>query len=133
MKIGIVLFVLAISHVHGFSANPRTNNKLFPRQSIDSSKLNLNMQSSSSDSSTCLKVIGSVGVVSNLIVGYSLYTLKTTGCGFPPGPFGLYGLVEGLAYLVIIGIAGWSVTTKVTFISFFLLAIRLLTLACSVR
>lgn len=36
----------------------------------------------SSESAT---VIGSVGVVANLVMAYSLYTLKMTGCGLPPG------------------------------------------------
>ena len=30
------------------------------------------------------------------------------------GPFGLEGLVEGISYLVIIGIAAWSTSTKIS-------------------
>jgi hypothetical protein len=44
---------------------------------------------------------------------YSEFTLKTTGCGIPAGPFGLFGLVEGISYLIVTGMAVYSVVTKV--------------------
>ncbi|KAG0610628.1 hypothetical protein M758_7G079500 [Ceratodon purpureus] len=53
------------------------------------------------------------GLVANPVVAWSLYTLKTTGCGLPPGPFGLIGAVEGVSYLVVLGTVGWSTYTKV--------------------
>lgn len=53
------------------------------------------------------------GLVSNPIIGVSLYTLKTTGCGLPPGPGGSLGAAEGVSYLVVAGIVAWSVYTKV--------------------
>ena len=40
--------------------------------------------------------VGAVGVVSSLICGYSLFVLKTTSCGLPPGPFGLEGKLFGV-------------------------------------
>lgn len=49
----------------------------------------------------------------NVVCGYSLFVLKTTGCGLPPGPFGLEGAIEGISYLGIVGIFGWSLYTKV--------------------
>ncbi|KAJ0981921.1 hypothetical protein J5N97_010176 [Dioscorea zingiberensis] len=55
-------------------------------------------------------VIG--GFVANPVIGFSLYTLKTTGCGLPPGPGGSLGALEGVSYLVLAGIVGWSVYTK---------------------
>jgi hypothetical protein len=58
-------------------------------------------------------VIGVTGTIASLIMIYSEYTLKTTGCGLPAGPFGLVGLVEGLSYLGVIGIVVYSVVTKV--------------------
>lgn len=30
-----------------------------------------------------------------------------------PGPYGLYGAAEGVSYLVVLGIIGWSLSTKV--------------------
>jgi hypothetical protein len=33
------------------------------------------------------------GLISNPVVAFSLYTLKTTGAGLPPGPGGLYGAI----------------------------------------
>jgi hypothetical protein len=53
-------------------------------------------QASSTDDvgSAGLAAIG-VGLVSNLVVPYSLYVLKTTGSGLDPGPGGLYGAIGG--------------------------------------
>nr|XP_043606769.1 uncharacterized protein LOC122578797 [Erigeron canadensis] len=52
------------------------------------------------------------GLISNPVIGWSLYTLKTTGCGLPPGPGGSIGALEGVSYLVVVGIVGWSLYTK---------------------
>ncbi|KAL4572449.1 hypothetical protein LXL04_019226 [Taraxacum kok-saghyz] len=48
------------------------------------------------------------GLIANPVIGWSLYTLKTTGCGLPPGPGGSIGALEGVSYLVVVGIVGWS-------------------------
>lgn len=53
------------------------------------------------------------GLVANPVVAWSLFTLKTTGCGLPPGPGGSIGALEGVSYLALLGIIGWSVYTKV--------------------
>lgn len=50
------------------------------------------------------KIVGSIGAVSQPVVWLSLYFVATTGGGLPAGPFGLYGLVEGLAYLSVVGL-----------------------------
>jgi hypothetical protein len=52
------------------------------------------------------------GLVSTPVIAWSLYTLKTTGCGLPPGPGGSVGALEGVSYLVVVGIIGWSLYTK---------------------
>ncbi|XP_072988832.1 uncharacterized protein [Typha latifolia] len=52
------------------------------------------------------------GLVSCPVIGVSLYTLKTTGCGLPPGPGGSLGAVEGVSYLVVAGLVVWSIATK---------------------
>lgn len=52
------------------------------------------------------------GLISNPVIGWSLYTLKTTGCGLPPGPGGSLGALEGVSYLIVVGIVGWSIYTK---------------------
>jgi hypothetical protein len=44
---------------------------------------------------------------------FSEWTLKSTGCGLPSGPGGLYGALEGISYLWVTGIVAWSVYTKV--------------------
>lgn len=58
--------------------------------------------------------IGALGIFASLVCFVSEFTLKTTGCGLPAGPGGLYGAVEGISYLAIVGIIGWSAYTKAT-------------------
>ena len=57
--------------------------------------------------------LGVVGVTANLICGYSLYVLKTTGCGLPAGDYGIEGAAEGISYLVVVGIFAYSFYTKI--------------------
>lgn len=57
-------------------------------------------------------IVGAAGTLSSLIVFYSEYTLKTTGCGVPAGPFGIFGLAEGVGYLVVFGLVAYSAVTK---------------------
>ncbi|XP_071696345.1 uncharacterized protein [Rutidosis leptorrhynchoides] len=54
------------------------------------------------------------GLISNPVIAWSLYTLKTTGYGLPSGPGGSIGALEGVSYLVVMGIVGWSLYTKST-------------------
>jgi len=56
--------------------------------------------------------LGSIGTFCALVVFYSEYTLKTTGCGVPAGPGGIFGLTEGISYLGVVGVAGYSAVTK---------------------
>jgi hypothetical protein len=49
-------------------------------------------------------LLGSKGVISQPIVWISLYFVATTGGGVPEGPFGIFGAVEGLAYLSVVGL-----------------------------
>eukprot|EP00980_Cylindrotheca_fusiformis_P010776 scaffold2441_cov105-Cylindrotheca_fusiformis.AAC.2 len=58
-------------------------------------------------------VLGIAGTVASLVMLYSEFTLKTTGCGLPAGPFGLVGLIEGISYLGVIGIFAYSIVTKI--------------------
>ncbi|KAL6896748.1 hypothetical protein ACP4OV_007320 [Aristida adscensionis] len=55
---------------------------------------------------------GAAGLSSSTVVAWSLYTLKTTGCGLPPGPGGALGAAEGVSYLAVAALVGWSLTTK---------------------
>jgi len=48
------------------------------------------------------------------VMYWSLYTLKTTGCGLPAGPFGLFGAAEGISYLIVAGVVIASLGKKVT-------------------
>jgi len=57
--------------------------------------------------------IGAFGIGASAVCFYSLYVLRTTTCGLPPGPFGLEGAIEGISYLVVTWIFSWSVFKKV--------------------
>lgn len=57
-------------------------------------------------------VLGSIGTLAALIVLYSEFTLKTTGCGLPAGPAGLVGAAEGISYLVVVALCGYSLKSK---------------------
>jgi hypothetical protein len=74
----------------------------------------LGMAKESSDSGNGITEKAAIagGLVSTPVIGWSLYTLKTTGCGLPPGPGGSIGAIEGVSYLVVVGIVAWSLYTK---------------------
>ncbi|KAE7999909.1 hypothetical protein FH972_004293 [Carpinus fangiana] len=76
--------------------------------------LGMAKESSDSDSGNAVveKAAIADGLVSTPVIGWSLYTLKTTGCGLPPGPGGSIGAIEGVSYLVVVGIVAWSLYTK---------------------
>ena len=40
------------------------------------------------------------------------YVCFQTGEGLPPGPYGVYGALEGVSYLVVLFLISWSVTKK---------------------
>ena len=57
-------------------------------------------------------IFGAAGVLASTIMLYSEYTLKSTGCGLPAGPAGLLGAAEGVSYLYVVGLAGYSAFKK---------------------
>lgn len=75
--------------------------------------LKISESTSETDGNGSLVAIGASGIVFNGICDYSLYVLKTTSCGLPPGPFGLLGAAEGISYLGVVGLVFWSAYTKV--------------------
>jgi hypothetical protein len=56
--------------------------------------------------------LGGAGTAAALVVLWSEFTLKTTGCGLPAGPLGLLGAAEGISYLGIVALAGLSLYSK---------------------
>mmetsp|Transcript_20097 Transcript_20097/g.30296 ORF Transcript_20097/g.30296 Transcript_20097/m.30296 type:complete len:207 (+) Transcript_20097:40-660(+) len=58
-------------------------------------------------------LLGISGLIASTIVLYSESVLFNTGCGLPAGPFGLVGAVEGISYLGVVGLIGFSLYTKV--------------------
>ena len=66
------------------------------------------------DSPTSAITYGFLGLVANPVMLWSLYTLKTTGCGLPAGPGGLIGALEGVSYLVVGGFVAAALYKKVT-------------------
>lgn len=43
----------------------------------------------------------------------SVLSCAASGCGLPPGPYGLLGAAEGLSYLAVLGFAGAGVGARV--------------------
>ena len=98
--------LLAIRNSHGSepkylltksSPRPMSYSSLVLKSSQDDSNGEGNAGSS-------LSVDAILGITASLVVLYSEYTLKTTGCGLPAGPFGVVGAVEGVSYLGVVGI-----------------------------
>lgn len=58
-------------------------------------------------------ILGISGLVASSIVLYSESALFQTGCGLPAGPFGLVGAMEGVSYLGVVGLVGFSLYTKI--------------------
>jgi len=56
---------------------------------------------------------GAGGTLAAGVCAWSTFTLKTTGCGLPPGPGGALGALEGVSFLALLGVVGWSAYTKV--------------------
>ena len=70
---------------------------------------------SSADTDTINEgVQGTLGVLASGVMFFSLFTLKTTGCGLQAGPFGLEGFAEGISYLYVPGLGAYSLYKKVT-------------------
>lgn len=53
------------------------------------------------------------GLIASPVCLWSEYTLATTGAGLPEGPGGALGALEGMSYLVVVGMVAWSAYTKV--------------------
>ena len=95
-----------------FTSSQQRNDALVLSASPSDNEDDTNFAYSLSESNQV--IVGSVGTVSSLIVLYSEYTLKTTGCGLPAGPGGIIGALEGISYLAIVALAGLSVTKKLS-------------------
>ena len=51
-------------------------------------------------------ILETTGRIAPPVVWISLYKVATTGAGLPAGPFGLVGALEGVSYLLMVGLAG---------------------------
>ena len=98
-----VLLLCSVSSIHAF-APPPVKARLHTAPELTRRR--------ASESDEELALYGAGGVFASAVVLYSEFTLKTTGCGLPAGPFGAVGAVEGISYLAVIGIAGASLATK---------------------
>ena len=118
--VAVIFLIIASVSVNGFTiSSPPRRNIICQDQQVES---HLRVQTclfSSNDqgpptlSQSEQQGLGIAGTLSASIVFISEYTLASTGCGVPAGPFGLYGLAEGISYLGVVGIAGYSAFTKI--------------------
>ena len=95
--------------LHGLQANSGDDNN--DDEMIEATK----MTTKESDQ----LVLGVVGTVASCIMLYSEFVLSQTGCGLPAGPLGLVGAVEGISYLSVVGLGGYSLFQKVTTVRIF--------------
>lgn len=58
-------------------------------------------------------LLGVSGLIASITVLYSESVLFNTGCGLPAGPFGIVGAVEGISYLGVVGLIGFSLYAKI--------------------
>ncbi|KAK9284855.1 hypothetical protein L1049_024035 [Liquidambar formosana] len=98
---------LPSTHRNIFNTNYRKTGSRLPVKVFCKAK-----ESSDSSNGIIEKVAIGGGLVSTPVIAWSLYTLKTTGCGLPPGPGGSIGALEGVSYLAVVGIVAWSLYTK---------------------
>ena len=66
--------------------------------------------------------LGVAGLLASAIAIYSESVLFRTGCGLPAGPLGLVGAAEGVSYLGVVGLVGYSLYTKMSTVSWKLLS-----------
>lgn len=123
-KLLLFLLVLAISFAHStdaFTVSRRRSSMLtmivpihqHEQQQYVGTSLRMSDETESIISKESDQLLlGAAGTLAAIITLYSEFTLKTTGCGLPAGPFGLVGATEGVSYLGIVGLAGLSLYSK---------------------
>ncbi|KAK1743830.1 hypothetical protein QTG54_005427 [Skeletonema marinoi] len=125
---------LLLSPSNAFAFSPVTKSIMHPNKMTSTSsrcRFPLHQSLSHNDKSTCSSflpkkttscrrklhesptLLGISGLIASTIVLYSESVLFNTGCGLPAGPFGLVGAVEGISYLGVVGLIGFSLYTKV--------------------
>lgn len=132
----IVLISAVVPNVFGFSPpGAVTKNIMHPHQMCSFSRCRLPMQQSLSHYNNKRYItkiraqeedelpeeisiespflLGISGLIASIIVLYSESVLFNTGCGLPAGPFGLVGAVEGISYLGVVGLIGFSLYAKI--------------------
>jgi hypothetical protein len=102
----LVLFVLLSNGAAAFTMAPALRLKPLPHRSP-------NVAMVERPSPLTYAAIG-CGLGAQPFMWWSLFTLKTTGCGLPAGPLGLYGAAEGVSYLIVAGVVIASFAKKAT-------------------
>lgn len=72
------------------------------------------LQAAEEDAMESSTLLGITGLIASSTVLYSESVLFNTGCGLPAGPFGLVGAIEGISYLGVVGLVGYSLYTKIS-------------------
>jgi hypothetical protein len=120
----VSLFTPSLAFAPSAARNvPNLHTTIALPKSVDVSPHSVRLYSSSDNEDDSMSesnqgILGAIGCVASLTVLYSEFVLLNTGCGLPAGPYGLVGLVEGLSYLTVIGIAKLALYTKNKTVSF---------------
>jgi hypothetical protein len=98
-----------------------SNHRCLPSEKLSQPQLSSIVLKSAQDNSDgdiggggSLDAGGILGTIASVVVLYSEFVLKTTGCGLPAGPFGIVGAVEGVSYL---GVVATCATAAVDYFS----------------
>jgi len=97
----------SLYHSNSYNTLFSSNNK---EEEPSSSPSVLSIISNESDQ----KLIAIKGILFSLVMLYSEYTLKNTGCGLPAGKFGFVGFIEGISYLAVVSLVALSSFSKIT-------------------
>jgi len=102
---------------HSIITEPKFSVRVMVTNKFSFTKLYATNEEEVSFSDSVATALGVTGLVASVIMLYSESVLFRTGCGLPAGPLGLYGAAEGVSYLGVVVLVGYSLFTKLRTVS----------------
>lgn len=102
------------SRVHSMSLQQKTKPIKFIRMSSPQLRMSKTDDIDAEKTSPLYGFIGGLGTAAALVVDYSLYVVRTTGCNLVP-KYSIEGLLleQAASVALVFGIFAWSVSTKI--------------------
>ena len=101
--------IITTCKINLHTSKGRSTSSLFAIEDEDEGEVSIAIQLGDSEST----LLGITGIISSIIMLYSESVLFRTGCGLPAGPLGLVGAAEGISYLGVVVLVGFSLFTKI--------------------